>query len=34
MEAAYLEAEKRVDKVREKYALVDVLLDASEAASP
>jgi len=34
MEAAYLEAEKRVDKVREKYALEDVLLDASETSSP
>jgi len=34
METAYLEAEKRVDKVREKYALVEGWFDASEATSP
>jgi len=34
METAYLEAEKRVDNVREKYALVEGWFDASEATSP
>jgi len=30
----YLEAEKRVDKVRDKYALVEGYFDASETTSP